>query len=163
MCIMCIAYYGYYVYCVLWFATCILKGVYHVYYGLLMSIIIQMSRFRRSLLQPSHTHPLSVQRIAFNLIFQLSTDIQYITCKLNHIFKLCIALENKNRCWINIVDTPRCSEQISHHCKTSSRSPHSSSSSRWGWIKGQLFLSPRLSQLQRDANDYRPQYFFYPS
>ena len=36
----------------------------------------------------SHTHPLSVQRIAFNLIFQLSTDIQYIKCKLtaiNHI------------------------------------------------------------------------------
>ena len=110
--------------------VCILNGVYYVYYGLLMSIIIQMSRFRRSLLQPSHTHPLSVQRIAFNLIFLLSTDIQYITCKLNHIFKLCIALENKNRCWINIVDTPRCSEQISHHCKTSSRKPLSSSSSR---------------------------------
>ena len=68
--------------------VCILNGVYYVYYGLLMSIIIQMSRFRRSLLQPSHTHPLSVQRIAFKLIFQLSTDIQYIKCKLaaiNHI------------------------------------------------------------------------------
>ena len=37
---------------------------------------------------PAESHTPSVQRMAFNLIFQLSTDIQYIKCKLaaiNHI------------------------------------------------------------------------------